>query len=261
MTAGARMDGWAIAFGEVLHTRLRPVRHAFRYRAFFLNVPVHTLDGRPRGTWLFGVNRRALIAFHEADHGDGLRAVDWIRALLERAGIRAEGDIRLQTFPRVLGYAFKPVSFWFCHDREGRRRAIVAEVNNTFGERHCYLLENADGAPLRDAQTLCADKAFHVSPFCPIEGRYRFRFLDNGRRAVSRIDYDDAGGPLLATSLSGTYQVLDRKACLHALLGHPWFTVAVMARIHWQALQLWLKRVPFWRKPPPPARPLTHGHR
>ncbi|MEN9315323.1 MAG: hypothetical protein RIS35_1716 [Pseudomonadota bacterium] len=255
------MDNWRIAFGEVIHTRLRPVRHAFRYRVFFLDVPVRTLDGQPHGSWLFGVNRAALLSFHESDHGDGGRAMEWIDDLLEQAGIVANGEIRLQTFPRVLGYAFKPVSFWFCHDAAGKRRAIVAEVNNTFGERHCYLLTNADGAPLRDAQALTADKAFHVSPFCPVEGCYRFRFLDNGRRAVSRIDYDDATGPLLATSMSGTYRRLDRRACLLALIGHPWFTAAVMARIHWQALRLWIKRVPWWQKPPPPARPLTHGHR
>lgn len=261
MPEKSRMEGWRIAFGDVIHTRLRPVRHAFRYRAFFLNVPVHRLDGRGQGSWLFGVNRAALISFHESDHGDGGLAADWIRGLLDRAGIRADGEIRLQTFPRVLGYAFKPVSFWFCHDQAGERRAIVAEVNNTFGERHCYLLANGDGSPLRDAQPLSADKDFHVSPFCPVEGRYRFRFLDNGRRAVSRIDYDDADGSLLATSMSGTYRPLDPKACLVALLGHPWFTVAVMVRIHWQALQLWIKRVPWWRKPPPPVRPLTHGHR
>lgn len=251
---------WRLAFGDVLHARLRPVRHAFRYRAFFLRVPVHELDGTRRGSWIFGANRASLLSFRESDHGDGGRALAWIRGLLAKAGLgMADGEIWLHTFPRVFGYAFKPVSFWFCHDREGRLRTIVAEVNNTFGERHCYLLAREDGQPLRNAEPLRAGKVFHVSPFCTTEGQYRFRFFDNGRRAVARVDHDDLQGPLLATSLSGIFRPVDNAGCARALLGHPWFTVGIVARIHWQALRLFIKRVPFRRKPAPPAATYTRG--
>lgn len=253
--------GWRIAFGEVRHRRLRPIEHAFRYASFFLRVPAHRLDGRPAGNWLFGVNRRALLSFRETDHGQGGAALPWLRGLLREGGVQADGEIWLHTFPRVLGYAFKPVSFWFCHDRGGACRAIVAEVNNTFGERHCYLLAGRDGEPLRRGAELRAAKAFHVSPFCSVDGDYRFRFLDDGDRSISRVDLHDDAGPLLVTSISGRQAPLDARGCARALLGYPLFTFGVIARIHWQALRLWLRRVPFHRKPAPPARPVSGDFR
>jgi hypothetical protein len=255
----APFEGWALAFGEVRHARLRPVRHAFRYPAFFLRVPVHRLDGRSRGSWLFGANRPALLAFAEADHGTGGAARDWIRGLLRAGGVEADGEVWLHTFPRVLGYVFKPVSFWYCHDAGGALRAVVAEVNNTFGERHCYLLTAPGGGPLRQGAELRAAKVFHVSPFCGVEGRYRFRFANLPERSIARVDHDDEAGPVLQTSLSGRYRPLDARGCLRALAGYPAFTFGVMLRIHWQALRLWAKRVPFFRKPAPPALPVTRG--
>jgi DUF1365 family protein len=252
--AGGTFDGWRIAFGEVRHARLRPVRHAFNYPAFFLRVPVRELDGRPRGSWMFGVNRPALVCLRESDHGDGSGARAWIEGLLRRAGVAADGEIALIAFPRVLGYQFKPVSFWMCHDRGGTLRAVVAEVNNTFGERHAYLLCDPAGRALRNGQELRAAKVFHVSPFCGVTGEYRFRFFDDPRRGLARIDYDDdAGNAVLVTSVSGRYAPLDARSVTRALLAYPAFTLGVIARIHWQALQLWLRRVPLHPKPPPPT--------
>lgn len=256
-----RFADWRIAFGEIRHRRLRPVGHAFRYRGFFLRVPAHQLDGRAAGNPLFGVNRWALLSFQERDHGVGGAALPWIRGLLQEAGVDADGEIWLHAFPRVLGYAFKPVSFWFCHDRQGACRAVLAEVNNTFGERHCYLLAHEDGARLRRGEELRAVKRFHVSPFCDVSGGYRFRFLDDGRRSISRVDHDDPQGPLLQTSISGEHRPLDARACLRALLGYPLFTFAVIARIHWHALLLWLRRVPFHRKPEAPRQPVSSDFR
>lgn len=251
--AGSILPGWQFGFGEVRHARLRPVRHAFRYRAFFLRAPAHRLDGERQGNWLFGVNRRALMSLHESDHGLGQCARDWVRSLLREAGIPADGEIWLHAFPRVFGYAFKPVSFWYCHDAQGRQRAIIVEVNNTFGERHCYLLASPTGEALGAGQELRALKVFHVSPFCRVEGSYRFRFMNTGTRTIARIDHDDAHGALLTTSMSGQLTALNARTCLRALFGYPWFTVGVIARIHWQALQLWLKRVGWHRKPEPPS--------
>jgi len=255
--AAGEFAHWSLVFGEVRHTRLRPVRHAFRYRSFFLRVPVHRLDGRSHGRWWFGVNRRALISLYESDHGDAGEARAWIRGVLRDAGIDGDGEIWLHTFPRVFGYAFKPVSFWFCHDPGGALRAVVAEVNNTFGERHCYLLAGERGEPIRAGTELRARKALHVSPFCSVEGGYRFRFLDAGGRALMRVDYDDARGPLLVTSMSGRLSALGPASCARALFGYPWFTLGVTARIHWQALRLWIRRVPWHRKPEPPSLATT----
>jgi DUF1365 family protein len=144
------------------------------------------------------------------------------------------------------------VSFWYCHRTDGTLRAIVVEVNNTFGERHCYLLD----AP-RYGHELRADKVFHVSPFCRIEGSYRFRFMrarrDNIEKTVARIDHDDATGPLLQTSVAGTLQTINAASLRKAFWGYPAMTFGVLARIHWQAFKLWRKHVPFISKPQPPT--------
>ena len=241
-----------LGIGPVRHTRLRPVRHAFSYPALFLRLPMRSWDGRGA----LARNRFAAISFHDADHGDGgPDALRWLDALLTREGIHdADGEAWLQCFPRVFGHAFKPVSFWFCHRGDGSLRAVVAEVNNTFGERHCYLLDAPRwGTELRIA------KAFHVSPFCAVEGDYRFRFLlsADGRRAVARIDYDDAQGELLQTSVSGRLQPVTRAALRLAAFRFPFAGLLLLARIHWQALRLWLQHVPFFRQPTPPANGIT----
>jgi DUF1365 family protein len=205
-------------------------------------------------------NRAGLVSFHDRDHGDGGGdALVWFERLLAGEGIAdADGEVWLHTYPRVLGYTFKPVSFWYAHRADGTLRAIVAEVHNTFGERHCYLLTGTAAEPIGWGRELRADKVFHVSPFCAVEGRYRFRFLRTAERTVARIDHDDATGqPLLQTSVSGRLAPLTRRALHQAWLGSPLLTLGVMARIHWQALQLWWQRVPFFRKPVPPAAPVS----
>jgi DUF1365 family protein len=167
---------------------------------------------------------------------------------LQREGITdADGEIWLHCYPRVFGYTFKPVSFWYCQRADGSLRAIVVEVNNTFGERHCYVLDQP-----RYGQELTAAKVFHVSPFCPVEGGYRFRFMRTADRCVARVDYDDAQGALIETSVSGSLQPLTPAAMRRALWRYPAMTLGVMARIHWQAFKLWRQRVPFFRKPTPP---------
>jgi DUF1365 family protein len=264
-TPKAPANAPAIGFGPIRHVRLRPARHAFAYRGWFLRLPLRTLAGRPLASRLLGFNRRAPLAVHDSDHGDGRPLLAWIESLLAEAGIDdATGEIWLHTFPRVLGYVFNPVSFWFAHRADGALRAVVCEVNNTFGERHCYLLAHDDGRPLADGETLQARKVFHVSPFCRVEGSYRFRFLlrkDSGAGRpphwVGRVDYHDPAGPLLMTSISGALVALDERVLARALFAYPAFTLGVMARIHWQALRLWLKRVPFHTKPEPPSLPVT----
>jgi DUF1365 family protein len=159
-----------------------------------------------------------------------------------------------------LGYAFKPVSFWVCHDRTGQVRAVLAEVNNTFGERHNYLVAYADGRPIASGETLRARKVFHVSPFCEVRGHYAFRFRFGPDRWLARIDYfdeQDETRPLIATSISGSANPLSPRAVRGLLARYPWFTLGVVARIHWQAAKLWRKRVPFFAKPAPPVLSTT----
>ena len=258
-------SGARIAVGEVLHTRHRPVRNAFRYPACFLRLPMRRLDAALDGQRLLSRNRFNLLSFHDADHGDRRGAMPvslaaWIDGLLASAGIDdADGELWLHTFPRILGYAFKPVSFWFCERRDGTLRAVVCEINNTFGERHCYLLAHRDGRAIVAGQELHASKVFHVSPFCAVAGGYRFRFLTARDRCVVRIEYDDvpgdsaAAGPLISTSLSGRLRPLSNRTLGWAFARMPLFSFGVVARIHWQALRLWWKRAPFHSKPAPPA--------
>jgi DUF1365 family protein len=240
-----------IGFGEVRHTRLKPAQHAFTYPTYFLMLPLRAMQRDGPGA--LARNRRAALSFHDRDHGNGSPdCLAWLDALLASEGvIDAHGEVWLHTYPRVFGFTFKPVSFWHCHTAAGALRAIVVEVNNTFGERHCYLLD----AP-RYGQELRANKVFHVSPFSQTEGGYRFRFMRSTRGGVehtlARIDHDDATGPLLQTSVAGTLESISPASLRKALWRYPAMTFGVIGRIHWQALKLWLKRVPFVSKPKPP---------
>ena len=240
-----------LGFGQVRHARLKPAKNTFAYPTYFLMLPMRALQRG--GVTALAHNRRGLLSFFDRDHGDGRsNAVDWLDELLLREGVDdALGEVWLHTYPRVLGYTFKPVSFWYCHRVDGSLRAIVVEVNNTFGERHCYLLDKP-----QYGHELLADKVFHVSPFCTLEGNYRFRFMrsvhEGIEKTVARIDYDDALGPLLQTSVSGTLEPVTKASLRKAVWRYPAMTFGVVARIHWQALKLWRLRVPFISKPKPP---------
>ena len=253
-----------IAFGTVRHARLRPRPHRFAYPTYFLLLPMRSLAQTPCEA--LHRNRFGPLSFFDADHGDGRSdALAWLEELLAAEGVLdADGEVWLQAYPRVLGYVFKPVSFWYAHRSDGSLAAVVAEVNNTFGERHCYLLH---GPELGWGRELTAAKVFHVSPFCATAGHYRFRFLRTDHpagaaerahpeatgRLIARIDHDDDQGPLLQTSVSGHLEPLTAASARRAFFGMPLMTLAVIARIHWQALQLWLKRVPFFGKPAAPS--------
>ena len=249
----------AVIHGEVTHRRMRPAQHAFSYPAFCLRLPLSQLSSLERSG--IARNRRGIVSFRDADHGpcDGTPLEPWIRALLAAECVPADGEIVLHAFPRMLGYVFNPVSFWVCHDSGGRVRAVLCEVRNTFGERHSYLLANPDYAPLASGQALSTRKVFHVSPFCDVKGHYAFRFHFGAERWLARIDYfdDESSAPLLETWISGTAQPLTRAATRGLVWRYRFFTLGVIARIHWQALQLAAKRVPYFTKPAPPQAPLT----
>ncbi len=242
-----------IGFGSVRHTRLRPARNAFAYPTYFLMLPMRSMASHGMG--VLKRNRAAAISFFDKDHGDGRTdSLSWLDEILRAEGIEdAKGEAWLHCYPRVLGYSFKPVSFWYCHHMDGRLRAVVVEVNNTFGERHVYLLDH-----VRYGQEVAATKVFHVSPFCNVEGSYRFRFMTTADaskkllRTVARIDYADAQGALINTSVSGDLQPLTAQTLRKALFSYGAMTLAVIARIHWQAARLFFKRVPFFSKPTPP---------
>jgi DUF1365 family protein len=255
--------------GSVRHRRLRPACNAFAYGVYTLRLPLRARAARlargvHKNSRLFAINRFGLLSFCDSDHGAaGQTALQWIESMLHENGIHdATGEIFLHTFPRVLGYVFNPVSFWFCERADGSLRAVVCEVNNTFGERHCYLLDPAGG--IHNGAPLTARKVFHVSPFCKVQGHYTFGFMfaspKRGKplRSLARIDYDDGEGPLLLTSIAGSTCPLDARNVLREFFGYPLMTFGVVARIHCQALKLFFKRVPLLSKPTPLSANVSH---
>jgi len=245
--------------GVVTHARLRPRAHRLRYRIFMLLLDLDELPLLDRSLKLFGVDRPALTGFSEGDHLEGGRTdlKAQVEAHLARAGIVAGGSIRLLCMPRILGRGFNPLSVYFCHRPDGRLRAVLYEVNNTFGERHSYLIPvdpaEAAAAPLRHG----VDKGFYVSPFMDMDLAYAFQILPPGERVSVAIDVRDAEGRVLAAAFAGHRQPLTDANLRRAWLTHPWMTLGVLAAIHWEALKIWLKGERIRPRPRAPRRPVT----
>jgi DUF1365 family protein len=255
-----------INFGAVKHRRFRPAQNSFGYGVFTLSIPMRARRNDPALLSKHGLKDKqfGLFSFFDQDHGVGHEdSLMWLETILEENHINhLDGEIWLQTFPRVLGYVFNPVSFWICTQTNGQVNAVLAEVNNTFGERHCYLLHHDSGKALQSGETLISKKVFHVSPFCDVRGDYHFRFLfpqdsNSKRNSVCRIELHEDGAPLINTSISGLAQPLSRHILCLAFLRYPLMSLGVIGRIHWQALKLWLKGVPFHSKPKPPELEVT----
>ena len=240
--------------GQVMHARLAPARHVFRYPVLFF---AFDLDELPRlnavAGRLTGYNRRALFSLRDADHFDAGPGTIREKALrcLRDAGC-ADGVVRIDlvTTPRVLGHVFNPVSFYLCCRADGSVRAAIAEVNNTFGERHVYVLPDP---VLRDGALRCrAEKAFHVSPFNDRRGEYAFAFPPALGDVDFRIDLIRDGAPVLRTAMTGRAEPLSARAVLRALRARPLAPWLTLLRIHVQAARLyWGRRLAFHPKPPP----------
>ena len=223
-----------------MHRRRHPVENRFVYPLFYLLI--NTDEFASLDSWIFGINRRRPLAFHFADYGDGKDPRVWVKQQLLACGIKdCPGPIWVQTFPRVFGYIFNPVNFWYCGRNDGSIGAILAEVNNTFGEKHVYVLTPDPGSGR--FQDVRADKRLYVSPFYPVRGSYRFHFNTDLDKPRVRIDYYDEGRLQLNTAIWGNTQPLTSSTLLSALVRQPLLTLGVMARIHWQALRLWMKGV------------------
>lgn len=244
----------ALYFGRVIHDRLRPRRHRFSYKVFWVLFDLDELPGLDRSCRLFSFNRLNLFSLLEKDHGPGngkpLRP--WVEEQLAAAGLDISGGpIRLLCNPRILGYVFNPLSIYFCYRPDGRLAAVIYEVNNTFGDRHCYLLpaEPRDGV----VEHGCPKRLF-VSPFIDMEAAYRFRLTMRGEALSVTINEHDSGGHLLHTNFSGLRKDFDDRKLISAFVLYPLLTFKIILGIHWEALKLWLKRIRFKPRPaPPPA--------
>jgi len=241
--------------GVVTHTRLKPRRHALRYDIFMLLLDLDELPGLDRALRLFSVARFNLTGFDPRRHGDGsdtpLKAQ--VEAQLATAGIPHGGPIRILAMPRILGMGFNPLTVYYCHRADGALSAILYEVNNTFGERHSYLIP-ADDAPV--VKQAC-EKGFYVSPFMDMDLSYAFRVRPPAETVQVLVDVDDAEGRVLAAGFAGERQDLTDRNLARAWLTHPWMTLGVLAAIHWEALFIWLKGEKIRQRPPKPAWPVT----
>ncbi len=255
----------AIYHGQVVHTRFRPVRHRLKHRLMWLLLDLDELPMLARRLRWFSLNRFNLVDFRDRDHGDGSPAP--LRAQIEqhllRAGLESDGGaIRVLCMPRVLGTVFNPLSVFFCHRADGGLRAMLYEVNNTFGDRHGYLIPvdaaDADRPVLRQT---CA-KQLYVSPFMDMAMTYRFRIAPPGERAVVAIEGHDAEGPMIAAAYAGRRHTLTDGNLLRAFIARPLLAAQVLGAIHWEALKLWRKGARLRARPQPPveAVSIAGGH-
>lgn len=244
--------------GETFHGRRGGIDNAFRYGVDYVLLDPEDTGQRPL---FFRRNGRGLTSLHDRDHGGAPgagRGTDWVRSILNEHGLAdvATGRILLLAQPRVLGHVFNPVSFWLIEDDAGALRVVIAEVSNTYGDRHSYLCHRDDRGPIGRSDVLEAAKIFHVSPFQDVDGGYRFRFDIRDDRIGIWIDFR-AGEHGLYATLTGHRQPLTNRSILMACLARPFGSRRVLGLIHWQALKLWWKGAAFRARPEPPLEEVS----
>jgi DUF1365 family protein len=244
----------ALYSGMVVHQRFKPRRHRLRYR---LAQILFDLDVMP-SLRLFSHNRFNLVSFHDRDHLDGsgtdLRVQ--VEHALGDAGLRPDGgSIRVLCMPRILGHGFNPISVFFCHRRDGSLMALLYEVNNTFGQRHTYLIpvEDPDAATIRQR----CDKAFYVSPFMRMDMTYTFRVAPPAETTAIVVHGDDAQGRVITAAFAGRREDLSDAALVRLLLRHGMLSLKVLGAIHWEAAKLWIKGLRIQPRPSPPDHAVT----
>ncbi|WP_299284125.1 DUF1365 domain-containing protein [uncultured Tateyamaria sp.] len=238
--------------GTTYHGRKGAIDNAFRYSVDYLLLDAEAAVTTPR---LFARNGRGVMALDDVDHGGTPKAgigAAWARDVLRAHQVTGVARIELLAQPKVFGHVFNPVSFWLCRREDEALIAVIAEVSNTFGDRHSYLVHHPDLRPIAAQDKLTATKIFHVSPFQPVEGGYEFRFDIRADRIGVWIDYSRGEGGLIAT-LTGKRRALSNGSILRSVLRRPFGSRRVLTLIHWQALKLWIKRATYRARPLPPS--------
>lgn len=263
------MSPWnsAIYTGKVTHKRMRPKQHFLQYSMFYMLLDIDEIDAIAKRHWLFSRNRRNLFSFFDRDHGnksgtDGhggpLRA--YVENRLREAGIRQGGcRIRLMTMPRIFGYVFNPLSVYFCHDDNDNLFALIYEVNNTFGQRHSYIFALESDVREDNVFHQECDKAFYVSPFLDMKLCYDFTITRPAGTASIVINASDKNGLVIATAFKGNRGQFGDGQLLKLALTYPLLTLKVIAGIHWEALQIWLKGIGLKPRPNTPRQTMTVG--
>lgn len=254
MKTGEWWKSPAILSTKVMHKRLRPRVNQFTYDVYYVAIPERSFATLDNG--VMRRNRFGVMSYYDRDHGlrNNEAASEWARSLLRQCKLdEAIETLILITMPRTMGFVFNPVSFWVGMAAEGTIRAVIAEVNNTFGETHSYVLAHSSGDAITADDWLVADKHFHVSPFLKVEGQYRFRFALRESLGIW-IDYmgPDNEATLL-TSMICKPQPFTRKNIVKYALALPMVSLKALILIHWQAMKLMAKKIKYLRKPEAPA--------
>lgn len=241
---------------ETYHGRRGATKNAFRYSIDYVLMDAEVA---PKTPGLFSRNAGNLMSLQDSDHGGAPKqgkGAAWARDVLAAHSIRDAKRIELLAQPRVLGHVFNPVSFWLCYNADDALTTVIAEVTNTFGDRHSYLCRHEDGRVITKQETLSVQKLMHVSPFQPVEGGYTFRFDIQPDSIGIWIDYSRGNGGLIAT-LTGARKPITNASIIKAAFRRPFGSRRVLALIHWQALKLWWKGATFRSQPQPPTEEVS----
>lgn len=240
--------------GKVYHCRVTPTKHEFEYPVFYVKLDIKNITEKSTPS-LFSFDSFNLLSVQSKNfaHKQYKNLNTWIDSIFKQNHLEpshkiSEFEIFLQTFPKVLGYSFNPVSFWFLK-YNGKTLYMIAEVNNTFGGRHCYLIHE-NGMELQKGKKYSNKKVFHVSPFNDVEGFYNFIFSQKKSLETVTINYYKNNQMALATYISGSPIELSNKNILKQFLKIPFQSIYIVLMIHWHAVLLYSKKVPFIGKSP-----------
>lgn len=250
-----------ISYADIFHKRITPKENSFSYRVFYICFDIEKIS--ELSNKIFSVNKFNLFSFYFKDHGkkDGSSLKNWADNLFNQQGIKNYNRIFLHTHPRILGYVFNPVSFWFCVDEDNNLRAVLFEVNNTFNQHHSYLVYNENHQIITNDQWFNCDKKFYVSPFFEIVGNYKFRVNFSQNKIAVWIDYFIEGEKNLLTSVI-SYDIIPftKSRIIPIIVKSPLLVFKVIFLIHWQALKLFLKKIKFVTNPNKISKNISTNH-
>lgn len=234
---------------QIIHKRYWPKEHYFNYKSLFFSINLKDLV-KPIGNCFVGINKKAIISINQKDYGDGGNISLWIKKCLTLNNLNNDvKTVYLSTFPKILGFGFNPVNFWYCWNSNEELLAIITEVNNTFGERKIYVISN-EGSTIKNGESFTKRKSFYVSPFIEVRGKYSFRFFNCPKRKIetARIELEQDGEKIISTSISG--RVIDTRSTLGLKL---FFSIVLLPaitilRINFQALKIWFKGIKIVKK-------------
>jgi len=243
--------------GKVVHRRLRPVRHRLSYNVFAVMLDCAKLDALDRRLTFFSHNRFNLFSLYDCDHGDGTPLEDYLHKIAENSG--HEGKITrfmMLCYPRILGFAFNPLTTYYGLDENGNTRLMIYEVNNTFGERQTYVLPARPDQSGSVAQS--CEKLLYVSPFNSNRGNYSFRATSIGAKLTLGVALRDELGPVMLAHFHAEQRPLRDIELLRTLTRTGWMTVKVYAGIHYEAANLWFKGLSLVDQPEHPRNHISY---